>query len=105
MEKIIKEGKVGVIIHEGWGSGWSTDKGMPKSSLFDPTLIQMLEKQSTQKQIEEYALSTYGKKSWGGWSGHNLVILWVEEGREFLITEYDGMESIFFKDSAPWIFP
>ena len=36
----------------------------------------------------------------GGYS--DLVILWLREGTQFKIDEYDGYESIIFQDDNYW---
>jgi hypothetical protein len=50
---------------------------------------------------EEYCKKTYPSNYTGGVS--DLEIVWVQEGRKFQITEYDGSESIEFLDEVNWI--
>jgi hypothetical protein len=42
MEKLIRDGKVGVLVSPGYGAGFYT-WGAPLESIFDPTLVEMVE--------------------------------------------------------------
>ena len=33
----------------------------------------------------------------------DLVVVWIDEGEEFIINEYDGYEGIQFKNETKWI--
>jgi len=50
----------------------------------------MKEKQKTYPNVSAYDIT-------------GLCVEWVEEGREFYITEYGGLESIVYKDEVKWI--
>jgi hypothetical protein len=125
MEKVIREGKVGVLVSPGYGAGFST-WGYPTEAIFDPTLIEMVEerykmefvpnekggitqlriwddpkyKELTQKMID-YCESTWSD----GYSGgvQDLVVAWIPEGTKFQINEYDGSESIELLEEINWI--
>ena len=48
----------------------------------------------------------YCEKTWpeeysGGVA--DLHVAWVEEGRRFIVEEYDGAESLLFEDKIDWI--
>ena len=104
MEKTIKNGKVGVIISKGWGSGFYT-LGAPLEAVFNPQLIELIEKEDFDEAtefIKKTYQDVYSKQSFLS-NTSDLVVEWVEEGREFYVTEYDGMESIVFKDEIKWI--
>jgi len=99
MEKVIREGKVGVLISTGFGAGFST-WGYPEEAIFNPTLIELVENEKWQEAID------YCESTWeDGYSGgvQDLVVVWVPEGTKFQITEYDGSESIEFLDDINWI--
>ena len=99
MEKVIRDGKVGVLISTGWGAGFSS-WGFPLEAVFDPTLIDMVEREDWENAVE------YCKANWkGNYCGgvSDLEVVWVPEGRKFQITEYDGSESIEFEDEVNWI--
>jgi len=125
MEKVIKDGKVGVLISPGWGGGFST-WGYPTEAIFDPTLIEMVEErynmefvpnekggltqlkvwkepkyiELTQRMVD-YCEEKWPEEYSGGVS--DLVVVWVSEGTKFRIAEYDGSESIEFLEEINWI--
>ena len=99
MEKVIRDGKVGVLVSPGFGGGFST-WGYPTEAIFDPTLIGLIEEQSIQEAIN------YCEKTWPDqYSGgvEDLKVVWVPEGSEFVIEEYDGVESLMLKEEYNWI--
>jgi hypothetical protein len=99
MEKVIREGKVGVLISPGFGAGFYT-WGYPEEAIFDPTLIELVENEKWQEAID------YCESKWeNGYSGgvQDLRVAWVPEGTKFQITEYDGSESIEFLEDVNWI--
>ena len=125
MEKVIKDGKVGVLISPGWGGGFST-WGYPTEAIFDPTLIEMVEERYNMefvpnekggltqlkvwkepKYIElTQRMVDYCEEKWPEeYSGGvpDLQVVWVSEGTKFQITEYDGSESIEFLEEINWI--
>ena len=99
MEKVIKDGKVGVLVSPGYGSGFST-WGYPTEAIFDPTLIELVENEKWQEAID------YCESKWeDGYSGgvQDLRVAWIDEGTKFIIEEYDGAESFLFKEDIDWI--
>jgi len=99
MEKVIKDGKVAVLISNDWGSGFHT-YGAPLEAIFNPQLVELIENENYEEAME-FIKKTYPNVSVHG--VENLCVEWVEEGREFYITEYDGLESIVYKDKIEWI--
>ncbi len=49
----------------------------------------------------EYVEKTYPDVYTGGVD--ELSVVWVVEGTQFYIEEYDGRESLMFKDTIDWI--
>jgi hypothetical protein len=99
MEKVIKEGKVGVLVSPGYGAGFST-WGYPTEAIFDPTLIELVENEKWQEAID------YCESTWpNGYSGgvQDLRVAWIDEGTKFIIEEYDGAESFLFKEDIDWV--
>lgn len=100
MEKLIRNGKVAVIISRGFGSGWS---GSNEILAMDMDIALAVEAKDWEavKQIvvekfgEEHEVSFYGLE--------DCVIRWVDIGRKFIIEEYDGAESIRFLDETNWL--
>jgi len=99
MEKVIKDGKVGVLVSPGFGAGFSS-WGYPDEAIFDPNLIDLVENGKIQEAVD------YCETKWeDGYSGgvQDLVVVWVTEGTKFQIVEYDGSESIEFLEDINWI--
>jgi len=99
MNKVIRDGKVGVLISPGYGSGFST-WGYPTEAIFNPTLIELVENEKFQEAID-YCEKTWPEEYSGGVS--DLVVAWVPEGTKFRIDEYDGSEFIEFLEDVNWI--
>ena len=99
MEKVIRDGMVGVLVSPGFGGGFST-WGYPTEAIFDPHLIYLVETRK-EDEILEYCETTWPDQYSGG--VEDLVVRWVPEGSEFVIEEYDGAESLKFKTDFNWI--
>ena len=125
MKKVIRDGKVGVLVSSGFGGGFST-WGAPEEAIFDPFLIKLVEekynmefvpnenggftqlkvwddpkyKELTQKMID-YVAKTYEDAFTGG--VEDLVVRWIPQGSKFIIEEYDGSESLQLLDETNWI--
>jgi hypothetical protein len=108
MEKVIRDGKVAVLISPGFGAGWySWHRELPQL-LFHPKLVEMVE-QGKRNDIEEEMVeslfdTTKTEKGYfyaGG--ADQLKIVWVPVGTKFRIDEYDGSESIVFLDEEEYI--
>lgn len=94
--KLIRDGKVGVLISPGFGAGWST-WGCP---LFDKEIVELLEKEDfegLEVLLEEKYPNTYT----GGL--RDLKIVWLPVGTKFIVHEYDGSESIQLETDMDWI--
>ena len=99
MEKVIKDGKVAVLVSPSYGGGFYT-WGAPFEAIFDPTLVDLIENQKIQDAID-YVLKTYPDAYAGGMV--DLNIEWIPEGAKFIINEYDGSESIQLMDDTNWL--
>ena len=99
MEKVIKEGKVGVLISPSFGAGFYT-WGYPTKAIFDPTLIELVENEKWQEAID-YCESKWEDVYSGG--VQDLRVAWIEEGTRFIVEEYDGAESLRFEEDIDWI--
>ena len=99
MEKVIKDGKVGVLVSPAFGAGFSS-WGYPTEAIFDPTLIELVENEKVQEAVD-YCESTWSD----GYSGgvQDLRVAWIPEGTKFIIEEYDGAESFLFEENINWI--
>lgn len=99
MKKVIRDGKVGVLVSPGFGGGFST-WGAPEEAIFDPFLIDLIENEKYQEAVD-YVEKTYEDACSGGVV--DLVVKWIPEGFKFIINEYDGFESIQLMDETDWI--
>ena len=99
MKKLIKDGKVGVLVSPGFGAGFLT-WGAPIEAIFNPTLIGLVENEKWQEAID-FVEETWDSIYTGG--VEDLVVAWIPEGTKFQITEYDGSESIELLEDVNWI--
>jgi hypothetical protein len=100
MKKLIRDGKVAVLISPGYGAGWYTWHDR-EELLFDPVIVEMvLEKRHD--EIASYVDKTYGEVPYADGT-EDLTVKWIPEGAEFMIREYDGSESLLLKDNDYWI--
>ena len=99
MNKVIKDGKVAVLISYGYGAGFYS-WGAPLEAIFDPKLVELVESEDFD-DANEYVISTYPDVYTGGVG--DLVVVWVDEGEDFIINEYDGSEGIQLKNETQWI--
>jgi len=99
MDRVIRDGRVAVIFSPGYGSGWYTSHDI-EALLFDPSIVQWVEAEEYEK-ILHYMILKYPSVYYG--APEDLRIAWIPEGTEFVIDEYDGSESIMFKDKVSWI--
>jgi hypothetical protein len=105
MKKYIKDGKVAVIYSPGFGAGWSTWNAeyteYGEELIFDPGLADLIINQRHWDYIEAYVVLKWPGVFTGGLE--QAVVEWVALGTEFKIAEYDGSESLVFRNSDEWI--
>lgn len=116
MKKVIENGKVAVIYSPGFGAGWYTWNMMAKTEedilqlIFDPTLVEYVRAMNSPEcsdknkyilDIERYAQEIIPEGYFGGAS--QLRIEWMPIGEEFQINEYEGSESIEYKNEIRWM--
>ena len=115
MKKEIRDGKVAVLYSPGYGAGWSTwTMSSDDDIIFDPSIVYMVEEmnkayddedpslyESWVDNIKAYCEKTYPDMYTGGID--QLHIAWIPEGTLFRIDEYDGSESIEYKENEWWI--
>ena len=100
MNKLLDNGRVAVLYSPGFGAGWSTwNKGVPEI-VFDPAVVEFVEKEQW-AELTTYVTLKYPGLYTGGMN--DLAVGWVPEGAEFRIKEYDGAESIELKGEINWI--
>lgn len=95
MEKIVRDGKVAVAVSRGYGAGWSTwNEVNPMDARFNQLFLDGAGHEAADL-CDELDLGYAGGAS-------DVEIVWVPVGTEFQITEYDGSESIEYKDDIAW---
>ena len=103
--RLIRDGYVAVIYSPGFGAGWSTwnteYSEYGQDLIFDPGLADLILNGKSQDQIEAYVALKWNGVYTGGLE--QARVEWVAQGTEFKITEYDGSESLGFRDSEEWI--
>lgn len=100
MNKLVNDGKVAVLVSPGFGAGWSTWNPDCPDMLFDPGMVDLVIK-GDQEQMRAYAELKWPDAYMGGLN--NLDVVWVEQGQLIKINEYDGSETIEYRDSDDWI--
>ena len=100
IKKIVRDGKVAVLYSPGFGAGWSTWNPELPEILFDPVIVDFVEKEQW-AELDTYVALKYPRIYDGGM--RDLTVEWLTVGTEFLINEYDGAESIEIKDNVHWM--
>ena len=100
MNKLIRDGKVAVIYSPKYGGGWSTWNPRHPGILFDPAIVDFVEKEQWE-ELQVYVTLRYPDVYIGGMEG--LTIEWIPEGVFFRINEYDGSETIETRNEIRWI--
>lgn len=100
MQKVVRDGRVAVLVSPGFGAGWFTWNRKCPECLFDPDMVAWVEggKEGPMPDLE-------AKYSWeyfydGG--ADDLMVVWVPEGTQFRIDEYDGSESLIVASEEIW---
>lgn len=93
MEKVIRDGKVAVLISQGWGAGWYSWHRDNQELLFHPKLVEMVEQNRKNEINDQWVLENLGIDMYAGGSD-GLEIHWLPIGTIFCIEEYDGFETI-----------
>ena len=102
MNKVVRDGKVAVLVSHGYGAGWFSWNREHLQCLFDPDIVGMVEARADTYAIEEKAKETYGDGFYPG-GARGLEIHWVPEGAEFQVEEYDGAEGLSMRDEQSWV--
>lgn len=101
MEKVIRNGKVAVLVSPGFGAGWYTWNTEHPECLFDPEIVEaVLAKKST------YDIVALAEAKWNTFyagGADNLTVEWLPIGTRFQIDEYDGSESLYTADKQVWM--
>ena len=86
--KVIRGGKVAVIVSPPYGAGWSTWADNPERAAFAPKVVAWIE-------AGKPALERGQFKEYGCLLGlPDTELEWVDVGTRFHIDEYDGSEAL-----------
>jgi len=99
-----EDGMVAVLYSPGFGAGLYTWAYPAYEGLvFDPELVKLVleKKENWHEKFCAILKERYDDPYYGG--VEDLEIEWMEPGTEFHIHEYDGNESIQYKDSEIWL--
>lgn len=94
----MRKGQIGVLVSKGYGAGWST-WNQPECAL-DQELVEAFEAGKSEQEIMDIAKKNWPESYYGGLM--DCTVVYVPKGTRFLITEYDGYESIEFDYSVDW---
>ena len=102
MTRVAEDGssEVAVLISHGFGAGWSTwNQDDKETLLFHKDLVQLVldGKNAEAGQLAEKMTDAYV----GG--AEDLEIVWLPEGTQFWVHEYDGSESLRTMDRFDWV--
>jgi len=100
LNKVVRDGRVAVVYSPEYGGGWSTWNPRHPEILFDPAIVDFVEKQQW-KELEVYVTLKYPDIYTGGME--RMTIEWIPEGALFRVNEHDGAESIELRDRIKWI--
>jgi hypothetical protein len=93
MRKVIRDGKVAVLVSCGYGAGWYTwNTGHPQC-LFSPEIVELIESGRKSEITNEYCEKLFGDEFYAG-GAFELNIEWLPVGTAFWIDEYDGSENL-----------
>ena len=99
MDKLIRDGKVAVLVSPGFGAGWYTWHSIDEL-IYDPSIVEWVERQELDK-IQAYMELKYPEVWYGGLE--DLEVNWVPLGAKFRIDEYDGAESLVLESEERWM--
>jgi len=99
MNKLIRDGKVAVLVSPGYGAGWSSWNPDTVELLFDPAIVELVE-HNKWEELDVYVKLKYPGIYDGGM--RDLEIEWLPVGTEFIIKEHDGAETIEIKSDIIW---
>lgn len=100
IKKLVRDGKVAVLYSPGFGAGWFTWNQEVPEIIFDPVIVDFVEKEQWD-ELKAFITLKYPDIYKGGLK--DLQVEWLDVGTEFIINEYDGSESIEIKDYVGWI--
>ena len=102
MEKVIRDGKVAILISHGFGAGWYSWNYNPEL-LFSPKLVEMVEQDRAHEIDTDWVKDNLGIEGVYCGGASDLKIHWLPVGTAFSVAEYDGNESLRTIEDLPLI--
>ena len=99
-DRVIRDGKVAVVYSPGFGAGWYSWNTEHPEIVFDPMIVDCVEKEDYDK-LATYVAMRYPTIYTGGLN--DLTVRWLPVGTLFRIHEYDGSESLEIKEDMDWM--
>ena len=100
MEKVIKDGKVAILFSPGFGAGWYTLNKEYPELIFHPEIVRAVLDGDKQKAAKIASRICPNCVTLGA---EELEVMWLDEGTEFEIDEFDGSESVHFIGSRGYM--
>ncbi len=100
MNKVVRDGLVAVLYSPGYGAGWFSWNTSHPEILFDPAIVELVEKEKWE-ELQAFVTLKYPDIYTGGL--RDLQIRWIPQGMQFQVNDYDGNESIELRDQVDWI--
>lgn len=101
MKKRLSGGKIAVIHTDSNGGGWYTWHGITEL-LFDPVVVEMIERDAAPDEIIEYCQTAYDPDGYYD-SADSLTVTYISTDDAFYIDEYDGLETVVLRSTFEWI--
>ena len=109
MQKYVLNGEVAILHSDSWGTAWAT---WYPETMFDCELIKLYLwwlgadcNTELEREVEDaaykYLKQVHPDVTFRGFDG--LKLSWIKQGQEFIIKEYDGIETIVLKDKVKWL--
>jgi len=93
-KKVIRDGKVAVLVSHGFGAGWYSWNDSNQELLFSPKLVEMVEKGRAHEIDTDWVKDNLGIEDVYCGGASDLKIHWLPVGTVFNVEEYDGNESL-----------
>lgn len=93
MEKVIRDGKVAVLVSHGFGAGWYSWNS-DEQLLFSPKIVEMVEQGKADQIDQDWIKENLGIEDVYCGGASNLTIHWLPIGTAFKVEEYEGAESL-----------
>jgi len=100
MKKVIENGHVAVVHSCDWGRGWYSWHGIDEL-LFLPELVEIVS--SKRETLDEEIAKVLKNYDLEDSCFTDLGITWVPLAARFIITEYDGYETVMLEKEVKWL--